>query len=137
MHLRPRLDRYPIWRRVTDHAGLKLDLWFHNFTVLNELPDAEYSKSLRDGDEECVVSDVAARADAAAKAKGDVTWVRFWFVGWGFEEAFRAEGHRVGVDSRIVGEPPKFLLVTGCLRKFYEHDTYQALATIMEPLGIL
>lgn len=90
-----------------------------------------------DGDEECVVGDVAAGADASAEAEDEVTWIGFWFVGWGFEESFGAEGHGVGIDSRIVGEPPVFLLVTGFIRKLYEHDTYQVLGNIMVPLGIL
>lgn len=137
MHLRSRLDRYPIWYRVTDHAGLELDLWLHHFTVLNELPDGEYCKSLCDGDEECVVGDVATGTDAAAKAEDEVTWVRFWFVGRGFKEAFGAEDHGVGVDSRVVGEPPVFLSVAGCFQKLHELDTYQVLGNIMVPLGIL
>ena len=108
MHLRSRLDRDPIWYRAADQARLKLDLWLHHFPILNELLDVEYCKGLCDGDEECVVGDIAAGADAAAEAEDEVTGVRFWLVRWGFEEAFGPEGHGVGIDRRIMGEPPVY-----------------------------
>ena len=48
-------------------------------------------------------------------------------MGWRFDEAFRAECHGVGVDGRIVGEPPVLLSVTRYVRNFHEHNAYQML----------
>lgn len=137
MHLRSRPNRYPIWYRVTNHTGLELDLRLHHFTVLDELLDIEYCKGLSDGDEECIVGYVAAGADAAAEAEDEVTWVRFCFVGRAFEEAFGAEGHGLGIDGRVVGEPPIVLLVISSLRKFHQHGTNQVLGNSKAPFGIL
>jgi len=120
---------------VANHAGLKLNLRLHHLTVLNELLNVEHCEGLSSGDKECVISDVTARADAAAVAEDEVAWVRFGFVGWGFEKAFGPEGHGLRVDGGVVGEPPRFLSATGWIRTF--HRTYQVLGNSMAPLGIL
>lgn len=113
MHLRSRLDRGPIRDRVANHAGLKLNLRLYHFTVLDELLDVEHCEGLSNGDEECIIGDVTARADAAAVAEDEFAWVRFGFVGWGFEKAFRPKGHGLRVDGGVVGEPPRALVSYG------------------------
>lgn len=120
---------------MTNRAGLKLNLRLHHLTVLNDFLDVEHFKELSNGDKECVISDVAPRAYAAAVAEDEVAWVRFGFVGWGFEKAFRAEGHGLRVDGGVVGEPPRFLSATGRIQKF--DGMYQVLGISMAPLGIL
>ena len=70
--------------------------------------DVEHSKRLRNGDEECVVGDVAAGADAAAVAESEGAGIGFGGVSWGEEEAGGVESVRGWVGGGIVCEPPRW-----------------------------
>lgn len=98
---------------MTNSARLKLDLRFHDFAcrLIKRLLDVEHSKRLYNCNKESIVCDPSAGADAPSVAEDEVAWIGFCFVGWCIEVSLRTEGHWVGVDCRIVGEPPADLVL--------------------------
>jgi hypothetical protein len=122
----------PIGDWVTNNTRLELHLGFHSLSIFHKLLNSEHRQRLRDGDEQRIVSNVAARAHSATVTEGPGARIRFWGLA---EEALRAEGHRVSVDSRVVCEPP--ISDQQIAQESRSSRTYQLLARIKAPLGIL
>ena len=93
---------------MTDSARFECDLRFHCLArLVNRLRDGENCKRLGDGDEEGIISDEAAWADAPAVAEDVVARVRLRFVSCGREVAFRTKDHGLGVGGVVVSKVPK------------------------------
>lgn len=101
------LDRRAVWQRVAYGAGLERDLRLHYFAVLVDgLRDGEDCEGLGNGDENGIVGDEAARADAPTVAEDVVARVGLGLVGRSREIALGAEDRGLGVDGRVVGKVP-------------------------------
>lgn len=94
---------------------LELHLRLNDLPILNKLLDLEHRERLRNGDEERVIRDIAAGADAAPETEDEVPRVCLGDVVWRGDEAVGVEFHGVGVDGGVVGEPPGVGVEKGAL----------------------
>ena len=92
---------------MADRAGLKFDLRLYRLSLFHRLLNIEHSKRLRNGDEERIVGNVATGTDATAVAEDVITRIGLGCVSWSCDVTLGAEGHWVGVNSGVVGEPPR------------------------------